>query len=127
MDSYWLQCFISGLVILIDEVDLVHSSRILAAAKSEEYFMGHPLLDLKNKAAVVIGGTAVSAGARPWTGAAGADVVPTGRRAEQVQARPTRSWRSGGDRSCRLAMSLTTLASSTLKSVCNEFGSVQIS
>jgi len=47
--------------------------------------MGHPLLDLKNKAAVVIGGTSgIGLALTRGLAQAGADVVPTGRRAEQV-------------------------------------------
>src|SRR6266487_4218595 len=62
-------------------------------AKSEEYFMGHPLLDLTNKTAVVIGGTSgIGLALTRALAQAGANVVPTGRRAEQVR----RCIRSGG-------------------------------
>src|SRR3981081_2869713 len=62
-------------------------SRISAAAKSEEYFMGHPLLDLKNKTAVVIGGTSgIGLALTRGLAQAGANVVPSGRRAEQAKA-----------------------------------------
>lgn len=52
-----------------------------------DYFMGHPLLDLKDKTAVVIGGTSgIGLALARGLAQAGANVVPTGRRAEQVRA-----------------------------------------
>ena len=49
--------------------------------------MGHPLLDLTNKTAVVIGGTSgIGLALTRALAQAGADVIPTGRRAEQVNA-----------------------------------------
>src|SRR5260370_40585015 len=61
-------------------------SKISAAEKSEEYFMGHPLLELTNKTAVVIGGTSgIGLALTRGLAQAGANVVPTGRRAEQVR------------------------------------------
>src|SRR5437879_6960124 len=48
--------------------------------------MGHPLLDLTNKTAVVIGGTSgIGLALTRGLAQAGANVVPTGRRAEQVR------------------------------------------
>ncbi|MGC2184812.1 MAG: SDR family NAD(P)-dependent oxidoreductase, partial [Terriglobales bacterium] len=47
--------------------------------------MGHPLLDLTKKTAVVIGGTSgIGLALTRALAQAGADVIPTGRRAEQV-------------------------------------------
>ena len=49
--------------------------------------MGHPLLDLTKKTAVVIGGTSgIGLALTRALAQAGADVIPTGRRAEQVNA-----------------------------------------
>jgi NAD(P)-dependent dehydrogenase (short-subunit alcohol dehydrogenase family) len=49
--------------------------------------MGHPLLDLTDKTAVVIGGTSgIGLELAGGLAQAGANVVPTGRRAEQVRA-----------------------------------------
>ena len=48
--------------------------------------MGHPLLDLTNKTAVVIGGTSgIGLALAQGLAEAGANVVPTGRRDEQVR------------------------------------------
>ena len=90
--------------------------------------MGHPLLELTNKTAVVIGGTsgiglAVSRG----LALAGANVVPTGRREEQVQSAASEVV-ALGRRSLALTCDVTDNASieRLIKSVCAEFGSVQI-
>ena len=49
--------------------------------------MGHPLLELGNKTAVVIGGTSgIGLALVRGLAQAGANVVPTGRRDEQVRA-----------------------------------------
>lgn len=49
--------------------------------------MGHPLLDLKDKTAVVIGGTSgIGLALAKGLAQAGANVVPTGRRAPEAQA-----------------------------------------
>ncbi len=49
--------------------------------------MGHPLFDLTNKTAVVIGGgTGIGLAITKGLAQAGANVIPTGRRAEQVRA-----------------------------------------
>jgi short chain dehydrogenase len=49
--------------------------------------MGHPLLELKDKTAVVIGGTSgIGLALTEGLAQAGANVVPTGRRAELVRA-----------------------------------------
>jgi NAD(P)-dependent dehydrogenase (short-subunit alcohol dehydrogenase family) len=102
--------------------------RISTAAKSEEYFMGHPLLDLKNKTAVVIGGTSgIGLALTRGLAQAGADVVPTGRRAEQVR-NATDEVVALGRRSFVQTCDVTDNPSleRLLQSVCNEFGSVQI-
>ena len=49
--------------------------------------MGHPLLDLKNKNAVVIGGTSgIGLALAKGLAEAGANVVPTGRREAETRA-----------------------------------------
>src|SRR3982074_3769540 len=103
-------------------------SRILAAVKSEEYFMGHPLLDLKNKTAVVIGGTSgIGLALARGLAQAGANVVPTGRRDEQVRGAAAEIG-ALGRRSFAETCDFTDKASleRLLQSVCAEFGSVQI-
>src|SRR5882762_9514188 len=58
-----------------------------ANCDSEESFMGYALLDLANKTAVVIGGTSgIGLAIARGLAQAGADVVATGRREEQVRA-----------------------------------------
>ena len=90
--------------------------------------MGHPLLELTNKTAVVIGGTsgiglAVSRG----LALAGANVVPTGRRTEHVRAAAAEVV-ALGRRSLAQTCDVTDSASieGLLNSVCSEFGGVQI-
>src|SRR3989454_9294795 len=97
-------------------------------AKSEEYFMGHPLLDLTNKTAVVIGGTSgIGLALTRGLAQAGANVVPTGRRAEQVKNAAAEVV-ALGQRSLAQTCDVTDNASleRLLQSVCAEFGSVQI-
>jgi NAD(P)-dependent dehydrogenase (short-subunit alcohol dehydrogenase family) len=90
--------------------------------------MGHPLLDLANKTAVVIGGTSgIGLGITRGLAEAGANVVPTGRRAEHVQsaaAEVVALGRRSLAQTCDVAdnASLERL----LKSACAEFGSVEI-
>src|SRR5260370_41864893 len=103
-------------------------SEISAAEKSEEHFMGHPLLDLKNKTAVVIGGTSgIGLALARGLAQAGANVVPTGRRAEQVR-NAVAEVVALGRRSFQQTCDVTDNASleGLLQSVCAEFGSVQI-
>src|SRR5713226_1454309 len=103
-------------------------SRISATAKSEEYSMGHPLLDLTNKTAVVIGGTSgIGLALARGLAQAGANVVPTGRRAEQVRSAAAEVV-ALGRRSFEQTCDVTDNASleRLLQSVCNALGSVQI-
>src|SRR5204863_5712185 len=90
--------------------------------------MGHPLLELTNKTAVVIGGTSgIGLGLAKGLAQAGANVVPTGRRAELVQA-GVQSIRDAGARSIAVACDVLDTASvqRLLEVTCAEFGSVEI-
>jgi NAD(P)-dependent dehydrogenase (short-subunit alcohol dehydrogenase family) len=90
--------------------------------------MGHPLLDLTGKTAVVIGGTSgIGRSIARELAKAGADVVPTGRRAELVRTISAEIV-ALGRRSLAQACDVTDNSSleSLLTSVCAEFGSVQI-
>jgi len=90
--------------------------------------MGHPLLDLFGKTAVVIGGTSgIGLTLSKGLAEAGASVVPTGRRAElvhsavqQIQALGQRSMESTCD------VTDTSQVEQLLEAVRAEFGSVQI-
>src|SRR5580704_1075338 len=90
--------------------------------------MGHPLLDLTNKTAVVIGGTSgIGLAIARGLAEAGANVIPTSRRAEQV-----RSAVAGvialGRRSLEQTSDVSDISSleRLLQSVISQFGSVQI-
>jgi NAD(P)-dependent dehydrogenase (short-subunit alcohol dehydrogenase family) len=90
--------------------------------------MGHPLLDLTNKTAVVIGGTSgIGLALARGLAQAGANVVPTGRRAEQVRNAAAEVV-ALGRRSIAQTCDVTDNSSIErfLHSVCAEFGSVQI-
>jgi len=90
--------------------------------------MGHPLLDLTNKTAVVIGGTSgIGLALTRGLAQAGANVVPTGRRAEQVRNAAAQVV-ALGKRSLAQTCDVTDNASieRLLQAVCAEFGSVQI-
>jgi NAD(P)-dependent dehydrogenase (short-subunit alcohol dehydrogenase family) len=90
--------------------------------------MGHPLLDLTNKTAVVIGGTSgIGLALTKALAQAGADVVPTGRRAALVAAAAS-GVEALGRRSLTQTCDVTDNASieQLLHTVCAEFGSVQI-
>jgi len=90
--------------------------------------MGHPLLDLANKTAVVIGGTSgIGLALTRGLAQAGANVVPTGRRAEQVRNAAAQVV-ALGKRSLSQTCDVTDNASieRLLQAVCAEFGSVQI-
>jgi len=90
--------------------------------------MGHPLLDLTNKTAVVIGGTSgIGLALARGLAQAGANVVPTGRREELVR-KVAADIVALGRRSLAQTCDVTDNASieQLLQSVCKEFGSVQI-
>lgn len=90
--------------------------------------MGHPLLDLTNKTAVVIGGTSgIGLALARGLAQAGANVVATGRREELVKKVAAEIVALGG-RSLSQACDVTDDSSieSLLQSACKEFGSVQI-
>jgi len=90
--------------------------------------MGHPLLELTNKTAVVIGGTSgIGLALTRGLAQAGANVVPTGRGEEQVRSAAAEVV-ALGRRSLAKTCDVTDNASleKLLKEVCNEFGSVQI-
>ncbi len=90
--------------------------------------MGYPLLDLVNKTAVVIGGTSgIGLAIARGLAQAGAHVVPTGRREEQVRA-ATAEVVALGRRSLSLTCDVTDNASieRLLKATLTEFGGVQI-
>src|SRR5580693_9950242 len=90
--------------------------------------MGHPLLDLTGKTAVVIGGTSgIGFALARELAKAGADVVPTGRRAELAR-KAAADVVALGRRSLAITCDVTDDASleQLLKAVWAEFGSVQI-
>jgi NAD(P)-dependent dehydrogenase (short-subunit alcohol dehydrogenase family) len=90
--------------------------------------MGHPLLDLTNKTAVVIGGTSgIGLALTRGLAQAGADVVPTGRRTEHVRSAAAEV-AALGRRSLTQTCDVTDNASleRLLDAACKEFGSVQI-
>jgi NAD(P)-dependent dehydrogenase (short-subunit alcohol dehydrogenase family) len=90
--------------------------------------MGHPLLELANKTAVVIGGTSgIGLALVRGLAQAGASVVPTGRRADLVSSAAAEV-EALGRRSLAQTCDVTDIASieALLNSVCSEFGSVQI-
>jgi NAD(P)-dependent dehydrogenase (short-subunit alcohol dehydrogenase family) len=90
--------------------------------------MGHPILDLTDKTAVVIGGTSgIGLALTRGLAQAGANVVPTGRRATHVST-AVREVEALGRRSLAETCDVTDNASieRLLLSVCAEFGSVQI-
>ena len=90
--------------------------------------MGHPLLDLTNKTAVVIGGTSgIGLALARGLAQAGAHVVPTGRRAELVR-KSAAEIVALGRRSLVETSDVTDNSSIVrlLEAVLAEFGSVQI-
>ncbi len=90
--------------------------------------MGHPLLDLNGKTAVVIGGTSgIGLTLAKGLAIAGADVIATGRRADLV-ASVAREIQALGRRSLDVVCDVTDPASLEhfAKVVFNEFGSVPI-
>jgi len=90
--------------------------------------MGHPLLELTNKTAVVIGGTSgIGLELSRGLAQAGANVVPTGRRAEQVRLAAS-AIEGLGRRSLAVPCDVTDSSSieHLLAQVCGVFGSVDI-
>jgi NAD(P)-dependent dehydrogenase (short-subunit alcohol dehydrogenase family) len=90
--------------------------------------MGHPSLDLTNKTAVVIGGTSgIGLTIAKGLAQAGANVVPTGRRAELVQS-AAKEIQALGRKSLALTADVTDKASlqALLAAVQKEFGSAQV-
>ena len=90
--------------------------------------MGHPLLDLSNETAVVIGGTSgIGLALTRALAQAGANVVPTGRRAPQV-ASAVSEVEALGRQSLNQTCDVTDDSSLAhlLQSVCAKFGGVQI-
>ena len=90
--------------------------------------MGYPLLDLTNKTAVVIGGTSgIGLAIARGLAQAGANVVATGRREEQVRSAAAEIV-AMGRRSLAQTCDVTDNGSieRLLKSACAEFGSVEI-
>jgi len=90
--------------------------------------MGHPLLDLTGKTAVVIGGTSgIGFALTRELAKAGADVVPTGRRVELVQIAAAEVV-ALGRRSLAQTCDVTDTKSleNLLQTVCAKFQSVQI-
>ena len=91
-------------------------------------FMGHPLFDLTDKTAVVIGGTSgIGLALVKALAQAGANVCPSGRRAEHVRSAAAMVEALGG-RSLAQVSDVTDDASlaALLESVCSKFGSVEI-
>jgi len=90
--------------------------------------MGHPLLELKDKTAVVIGGTSgIGLALSRGLALAGANVVPTGRRGEQVRAAAS-AVEALGRRSLAATCDVTDNASleHLRELVCDAFGSIEI-
>ncbi len=90
--------------------------------------MGHPALDLTSRTAVVIGGTSgIGFAVAKGLACAGANVVPTGRRAPLVQA-ASDEIRRLGRRSIAVPADVTDSASleSLLRAALNEFKAVDV-
>src|SRR5579863_7725669 len=103
-------------------------ARHIHAGTGRSALMGHPLLDLKDKTAVVIGGTSgIGLTLAKGLAVAGANVVSTGRREELVQS-VAREIQALGRRSLAIPCDVTSQASieNLRNAVCKEFGSVQI-
>jgi NAD(P)-dependent dehydrogenase (short-subunit alcohol dehydrogenase family) len=90
--------------------------------------MGHPALDLTSKTAVVIGGTSgIGLALATGLAQAGANVVPTSRRVDRVEAAVAKITKAGG-KSLALASDVTDRSSleALLNATCAEFGKVDI-
>src|SRR5262249_12833021 len=93
-----------------------------------DIFMGHPLLELKNKTAVVIGGTSgIGFSLAKGLAQAGANVVPTGRRVENIRSAVS-ALEALGVKSLASPCDVTDNSSleQLLSTVCGTFGSVEI-
>src|SRR5215467_12756812 len=98
----------------------------MSVTKTEN--MGHPSLDLKGKTAVVIGGTSgIGLALAKGLAGAGANVAPTGRRAELVQA-AAEQVQAAGAKALAVPADVTDRASleALLQAVIGKFGSVEI-
>ncbi|HEX4487141.1 MAG TPA: SDR family oxidoreductase, partial [Terriglobales bacterium] len=90
--------------------------------------MGHPALELKNKTAVVIGGTSgIGLTLALGLGIAGANVIPTGRRGDLVES-TCEKLEQAGTRSLAVTSDVTNRDSleMLLQTVTDRFGSVEI-
>jgi NAD(P)-dependent dehydrogenase (short-subunit alcohol dehydrogenase family) len=90
--------------------------------------MGHPLLDLTHKTAVVIGGTSgIGLTLARGLSQAGANVIPTGRRSELVEA-ASQEIVALGRKSLPITCDVTSKESlkALLDAACHTFGSVQV-
>jgi NAD(P)-dependent dehydrogenase (short-subunit alcohol dehydrogenase family) len=90
--------------------------------------MGHTTLDLNSRTAVVIGGTSgIGLTLAKGLAAAGANVVPTGRRRERVESADAAIRKAGG-RSLAVPCDVANRSSlqAVLETVCAEFGKVDI-
>ena len=90
--------------------------------------MGHPLFDLSGKSAVVVGGTSgIGLAMAIGLAEAGADVVASSRRAEQVDE-AAKAIEAKGKRSLRLTSDVNDRASleTLLEGTVKEFGKVDI-
>ncbi|HZS99119.1 MAG TPA: glucose 1-dehydrogenase [Terriglobales bacterium] len=90
--------------------------------------MGHPVLDLKDKTAVVVGGTSgIGLALAKGLAEAGANVVPTGRREAEARAAAS-AVEALGRKSLSVTCDVTQNASleGLLKEACAAFGKVEI-
>src|SRR5262252_5968123 len=90
--------------------------------------MGYPALDLKDKTAVVIGGTSgIGLTLAKGLAQAGANVVPTGRRTDLVES-AAKQVRALGRRSLAMPADVTDKSSleALLAATLKEFGSVHV-
>jgi NAD(P)-dependent dehydrogenase (short-subunit alcohol dehydrogenase family) len=96
--------------------------------KAFRFQMGHPALDLSSKTAVVIGGTSgIGLALATGLAQAGANVVPTGRRVDRVEAAVAKIIKIG-TKSLAVPTDITDRSSleTLLNATCNEFGKVDI-